>query len=174
MEKKYLLGIFDDEHEMIEAAKDLRTKKIPIHDFYTPFPVHGLDPLLDIKRTRLPVVTFIAGAIGCIFALVFQYWVSVVDWPINVGGKSHNSFAAFVPVAFEITILFGAFITVFAFLFRNKLSPLLQNAIIHPGASQDKFIIALALNDSSIDVSSVTRSLEQFGASEVEIKEVQA
>ena len=174
MEKKYLLGVFDDEHDMIKAATELRSKKIPIHDIYTPFPVHGLDSLLDIRRTRLPVVTFIAGFIGCSFALLFQYWVSVVDWPINVGGKSYNSFAAFIPVAFEITILFGAFITVFAFLFRNKLSPLLQNTIIHPGASQDKFVISLALNDSSIDISGVSRTFKNFGASEVEIKEVQA
>ena len=172
MEKKYLLGVFLDEHEMIHAARELKSRHVPIYDFYTPFPVHGLDQLLDIKRTRLPYVTFVAGAVGLAVALLFQYWVSVVDWPINVGGKAFNSFAAFIPVAFEVTILFGAFITVFAFLFRNRLSPMIHNVVMHPGASQDKFVIALELIDSSIDVHTIGQSLRENGAVEVEIKEV--
>lgn len=172
MQGKYLLGVFDDEHDLIHAAEDLKGRKIPIFDIYTPFPVHGLDGILDIKRTRLPVVTMIAGTVGCFFALFFQYWVSVIDWPIIVGGKAHNSFAAFIPVAFEITILFGAFITVFAFFYRNKLAPIVQNSVMHIGASQDKFVIALSLKDASIDVPNISKSLLSMGASAVEIKEV--
>ena len=126
MTKKYLVGIFTDEHDMLHAAQDLRKSKIEIHDIYTPFPVHGLDEVLSIKRSRLPYVTAVAGSIGLTLALYFQYWVSAVDWPINVGGKPFNSFAAFVPIAFEITVLLGAFATVFAFLFRSKLIPIFK------------------------------------------------
>ncbi|MGE3608315.1 MAG: DUF3341 domain-containing protein [Bacteriovoracaceae bacterium] len=172
MSKKYLLGVFDDEHDMVHAAQKLKNDRINIHDIYTPFPVHGLDGLLGIKRTRLPVITMIAGTIGCSLAIFFQYWVSVIDWPINVGGKAFNSFAAFIPVAFEITILFGAFITVFAFLIRNRLMPVYQNAILHSRACQDKFVIALELKDASIDVLTMSKTFKDFGASEVEMKEV--
>lgn len=172
MSRKYLLGVFDDEHDMIHAAQELRKSSISIHDIFTPFPVHGLDGLLEIKRTKLPMVTMVAGTIGCLVALGFQYWVSVVAWPINVGGKAFNSLAAFIPVAFEITILFGAFITVGAFLGKAKLIPLLRPRVYHPGASQDKFVIALELNDASINVARVSKTLQSFGACEVEIKEV--
>lgn len=171
MSRKYLLGVFNDEHDMVHAAQELKKAQVSIHDIFTPFPVHGLDGLLDIKRTRLPVVTMIAGTIGCSFALLFQYWVSVVNWPINVGGKAFNSFAAFIPVAFEITILFGAFITVGAFFFRAKLKPLLSPSVYHPGATQDKFVIALDAN-GSLDLDKASSTLKSFGASDVEIKEV--
>ena len=172
MSKKYLLGVFHDEHDMIHAAKELKKTKIVIHDIYTPFPVHGLDQYLEIRPTRLPIVTLIAGTAGLVLALLFQYWVSVIDWPINVGGKPFNSFAAFIPVAFEITVLFGAFITVFAFLMRSKLIPIFSGGVMHAGATQDKFVIALAVKDASFDVQSISKTLGAFGASEVSIKEV--
>lgn len=172
MGKKYLLGVFQDEHGMIHAAQELKKSKIAIHDFYTPFPVHGLDEILGIVRSRLPYVAAIGGGIGLTLALLFQYWVSVIDWPINVGGKAFNSFAAFIPVAFEITILFGAFLSVIAFFFRSKLVPLFSSSIIHQGATQDKFVIALALNDASIDTQKISNTLSSLGACEVEIREV--
>lgn len=169
-ENTFLLGIFEDEHDMIHAAEELGKAKVAIHDIYTPFPVHGLDQVLGIKRTRLPYVTMIAGTFGLAFALFFQYWVSVIDWPINVGGKPFNSFAAFIPVAFEITILFGAFITVFSFFYRSKLIPFLSKGV-HLQASQDRFVIALSLNDATLDVKSMTKLLTHHNA-EVEIKKV--
>ncbi|MCM2348819.1 MAG: DUF3341 domain-containing protein [Bacteriovoracaceae bacterium] len=172
MSNKYLLGVFHDEHDMIHAAKALKKSKIVIHDIYTPFPVHGLDQYLDIKPTRLPVVTLVAGTTGLVLALLFQYWVSVIDWPINVGGKPFNSFAAFIPVAFEITVLFGAFITVFAFLMRSKLAPVFSSGIMHSGATQDKFVIALAVKDASFDTQNTSKTLADLGASEVSIREV--
>lgn len=172
MTKKYLLGIFDDEHNLIHAAKELNHKNISIYDIYTPFPVHGLDQLLKINRTKLPYVTFLAGLLGLTIALLFQYWVSVIDWPLNIGGKAFNSFAAFVPVAFEITILFGALITVAFFLIKSKLIPCFEGKVIHPQASQDRFIIALEFNDASLDFNMMKKELLESGACEVEIKEV--
>lgn len=171
MSKKYLLGVFRNEHDMIRAAQELKKSNITIFDIYTPFPVHGLDQYLDIKPTKLPVVTLIAGTLGLVLALLFQYWVSVIDWPINVGGKPFNSFIAFVPVAFEITILFGAFITVFAFLMRSKLMPLFSKGIMHTGATQDKFVIALEVQNAAFDTQGITKTLGSFGASEVSVRE---
>jgi len=166
MPNTYLLGVFEDEHDMLHAARELKKTKVAIHDIYTPFPVHGLDEILGIARSRLPYVAAIGGGVGLTLALSFQYW------PINVGGKPFNSFAAFIPVAFEITVLFGAFMTVIAFLFRSKLIPMFKTEIIHRGATQDKFVIALLIKDASIDTQNISKTLGSLGASEVEIKEV--
>lgn len=172
MSKKYLLGVFQDEHDMIHAAQELKKSKVTIHDIYTPFPVHGLDEILGITRSRLPYVAAFGGALGLTLALCFQYWVSVIDWPINVGGKPFNSFAAFVPVAFEITVLLGAFLTVFAFLMRSKLIPIFATRIFHEGATQDKFVIALIIKDASVDTHKISNTLSSLGACEVGIREV--
>lgn len=172
MKTKFLLGVFTDEHKMVHAAEDLKKRKIPIYDFFTPFPVHGLDELLEIKRTKLPYVTFVAGLIGLIFALSFQYWISVKVWPINIGGKADNAFAAYIPIAFEITVLFGAFISIFAFLFKSKLFPKIDRGVVLEGATQDKFVIALELNDASVDIKALEHDFKHHGAESVETREV--
>lgn len=172
MNSRFILGIFKDEHDMVEAAKYLVNKDIKIFDIFTPFPVHGLDDLLGIKRTRLPIVTFLAGLTGLITAIGFQYWVSVVTWPINVGGKAFNSLAAFIPVAFEITVLFGAFITIFAFLFRSKLFPKFGKGVIYKDATQDSFVIALEYNISNLDPKYLEKEFGKFNVHSVLVKEI--
>lgn len=172
MKKKLLLGVFEDEHKMIHTLELLYAKGVDVFDCYTPFPVHGLDDLLKIKRTRLPIVTFIAGFTGLVVALVFQYWVSVVNWPINVGGKPFNSLAAFIPVAFEITVLFGAFITIFAFFLRSSLFPRLDSESIFNEITENHFVIALDLKDGTIDVEAMKKMLTYHGAIKIETKGV--
>lgn len=87
MSHKYLVATFDDEQDLVHAAHAVKNTQAEIVDFFTPFPVHGLDDLLGINRTRLPFVTFVAGGFGLILAISFQVWSSAFDWPINVGGK---------------------------------------------------------------------------------------
>ena len=166
----YLLGVFDDEHKLIEAGKRLKDQNIKIFDIYTPFPVHGLDDLLEIKRSRLPYVTLFAGVLGCFAAFYFQYWVSSIDWPIIVGGKPHNSFMAFIPVAFEITVLFGALISVAAFFFRSKLCPTTKGNLPHIECTDDKFVLAVECINASINSEKLKSVLTESGAVEVEMK----
>lgn len=172
MKKQLLLGVFEDEHKMIHASEKLFSKGIDIFDIYTPFPLHGLDDLLKIKRTRLPIVTFFASLAGLSVALIMQYWISVVNWPINVGGKAFNSLAAFIPVAFEFTILFGAFITVFAFFFRSSLFPKIDKGVILNEVTENHFVVALELKDGSIDVEAMKTFFIQCGAVKAETKGV--
>lgn len=143
MSNRLLVAVFDDEHDLIEASHKLRKADIKIHDFYTPFPVHGLDDLLDIKRTRLPMVTFVAGGIGLTLAMGFQIWTSAFDWPINVGGKPMLSIPAFAPVAFEIMVLLGALCTVAAFFFVAKLYPSKEVIPLHVRQLDDKFLAVI-------------------------------
>lgn len=165
--KNYLLGVFDDEEIMMHAGHAVVDQKITIDDIYTPFPVHGLDDLLEIKRSGLPYVTFAAGSTGLALSLYFQYWTSVTDWPLIVGGKPFNSFTAFIPVAFEITVLFGALFTVAAFFYRCKLFPWTRAKVIHPTVTDHSFVIAIECSNSSIDTEFVEQILIDHGAVEV-------
>jgi hypothetical protein len=117
-------------------------------------------------------VTFIAGLLGLTVALTFQYWVSVIAWPINVGGKPFNSLAAFIPVAFEITVLFGAFITIIAFFIRSSLFPKIDRGIILKGITENQFVVALEIKDGSIDIEAMKIFFVQQGAIKAETKGV--
>jgi len=88
--KKFIYGIYDDADAIMQSVKTLRKQGVEIHDCYTPFPVHGLDKAMGIKRSNLTVGAFICGAIGCITAIIFQLYVMVIDWPMIIGGKPND------------------------------------------------------------------------------------
>ena len=165
--RRFLIGTFSDEMGMIHAAEKIRKKNIDIFDIYTPFPVHGIDHLLDIKRSRLPIICFFAGGIGLAFAIWFQIWTSKASWPLNVGGKPFNSFPAFIPVAFEITVLFGALITVAAFFFRVRLFPGAPAEIPSLRVTDDRFAIVVEDKNVGIDLSKIEEIFTENGADEI-------
>lgn len=170
MSKRFIVGHFEDEEKLVAAAVSLKKEGLKIYDFFTPFPVHGLDEILDISRSRLPVVTFFMGLFGLILAIGFQVWTSAFDWPINVGGKSMLSIPAFIPVAFELTILFGALSTVAAFLWKAKLFPTKEIELIHTKQTDDLFVIVLENIGSTHDFEKIDRILKNEGASEVRLQ----
>jgi len=143
LQGEFVIGVFDDEEKLVKAGILVKKENFTIQDFFTPFPVHGLDDLLDIQRSRLPFVTFVAGGIGLILALSFQVWTSAVDWPINVGGKPMLSIPAFIPITFELMVLCGALTTVAAFLFRAKLFPGQMPVTIDRRQLDDQFLIVI-------------------------------
>lgn len=169
MKKDFIIGIFDDEEKLIHGAEKLREKNIDIYDFYTPFPVHGLDELIGIKRSSLPYVTFIAGACGLGFALLLQIWTSAFSWPTNIGGKPFISLPAFIPVSFELTVLFAAHTTVLAFLVINKLFPGQKPVIFDQDQTDWKFVLCVEKNKANLD--EVASILNAEGA--LEVKESQ-
>jgi hypothetical protein len=170
MKKNFILGIFDDEEELVHACEKVAHDNVEIYDVYTPFPVHGLDDLLKIKRSHIPYVTFGAGLFGCSFAFAFQIFVSAIDWPMNIGGKPAMSITAFIPVGFELTILFAALSSVAAFFAAAKLFPGKPAVIFDDRQTCHKFILAIEDN-SAVDSSAVQGSLKDLGASEVKLSE---
>jgi len=170
-DKRFLLGIFDDDHDIMAAVGHLRESQVEVFDCYTPFPIHGMDDAMGIKRSRLPIVTFFAGLAGVSLALGVQYWISAVDWPVNVGGKSFNSFPAFIPVAFELTVLFGALFTVLAFILRSKLCPITKPAIAHKRQTDDKFVLAIEAKDAALNEEMIRGILSKHHASEIHFSE---
>ncbi len=153
--KKYITAYFDDEGDLKKGVKHLLEKKAPIHDVFTPFPVHGLEHVLGYRRSYLGVVGFIGGAVGLACGLGFQIWVFTQAWPLNFGGKPYLSIPSFIPVSFECTVLFAALFMVFAFLFRSKLGLGAKNMIFDERATNDRFLVVLNINEK--DENEVTR-----------------
>ena len=118
---KYVSAYFLDEEDLLKGIKKMKDNDVNIIDAFTPFPVHGLDKALGIRRSWLPRVGFIGGAIGAFSGFFFQKWVFTVGYQMNIGGKPFFSIPSFIPITFECTVLFAAFFMVFAFLFRSKL-----------------------------------------------------
>lgn len=170
MNNNFIVGIFDDEDKLVVAAKSFKKAGVKIHDIYTPFPVHGLDEVLDISRSRLPKVTFFAGLFGLILAIVFQIWTSAFAWPIDVGGKPMLSIPAFIPVAFEITILFGALTTVAAFFFRSRLFPSKEVVLLSELQTDYKFVLVLNSETPGSDLTKFDTQLKEYGALEVRVQ----
>ncbi|MCP3919258.1 MAG: DUF3341 domain-containing protein [bacterium] len=123
MQRRLHVGMFEREGDLMRAARECRERSLPIVDAYSPYPLHGIDPLIGIARSRLTLVCFLGGLAGLTIALFFQYWTSALDWPTNVGGKPYDSLPAFLPIAFEMTVLLAGLATAFALLARSRLWP---------------------------------------------------
>ena len=133
---------------VLDAVKSARAQGSTVVDVYTPYPVHALDRVLGLPRSRLPLVAFAAGAAGAAGAMGFQVWASAFDWPLDVGGKPLNSALAFVPITFEITILLAALAVTGAFFWRCRLFPG-ATATRGQTRSMDGFVLALRVPDQS-------------------------
>jgi len=169
--RRYISAYFTDEENLLRASKTLMEKEISILDILTPFPVHGLDKVLGLKESKLPTVGFIAGAIGTLFAFGFQTWAFVVDYPLFIGGKPHFAIPAFIPITFEVTVLFAAFAMVFAFLFRSKLGLGAKNKIHDERITDDRFVIIIEASENNEHFDDVKAILEQEEAHEIQLKE---
>lgn len=161
-----LAGIWLDEHQLVDAAKKVRELGFQKFDAITPFPVHGLEDAMGIKRSFIPWVTFIAGFIGCASGLLLTWWTSAVNFPINVGGKPFFSLPAFVPIMFELTILFAALSSVGALFVICKL-PKVDPPIIDPDLTCHKFAIFIPKDDVGYDEAKIEKLFKEHGAKEV-------
>lgn len=171
MLKQFLVATFFDEHALREAVARMRAQGFRIHDVYTPYPVHGLDELMGIRRSRLPFVSFAAGAFGLIAALGFQFYAAVFDWPLNVGGKPANSTLAFIPITFELTVLCAGLATAATLLLRCGLLPGARPLLLAPGVTEDVFALVLRKRDATFDAGEARRLLMESGARNVTITE---
>jgi hypothetical protein len=111
-----VVGIYLDDHELVKACHKVREAGYRKFDAITPFAVHGLEEAIGINRSVIPWITFFAAMLGLASGLALEYWTSAVSWAINVGGKPFFSGPAFVPIMFELTILFGALFSVGAMI----------------------------------------------------------
>lgn len=170
--RQFLVATFSNEDALRDAARELRDRGFRIHDVYAPYPVHGMDELMGLGHSRLPIVTLVGGLAGCAAALAMQFYMAVFDWPLNVGGKPPNSTLAFVPIAFELTVLGAGLITAAAFLTRSRLAPGARAARFADGTTEDVFALVLRVRDATFDASEAGRLLVESGAGHVSLKDV--
>ena len=168
MPREYLLATFADPAALVDAVRTIRAHDYKIYDVYTPCPVHGLDEAMGLRRSRLPYVSLAAGAAGLILAIWCQFYAAVFDWSLNVGGKPDNSTLAFVPITFEITVLFAGLATAKAFFARSGLFPGARAALAGPRVTDDRFVIALRWRSTVFDTGEARRLLHDSGAIELQ------
>jgi hypothetical protein len=164
--KNFVVGCFDDEAVLFPAVKKVRKAGYKIHDVYTPFPVHGLDHALGLRETSLHTAGFIYGITGTTTALSFMSWVFTTDWPINIGGKPTLPLPAFIPITFELTVLFAAVGMVMTFMYLCQLAPFVKKHIFHPRQTDDLFVMAIEVTDKT-NPEEVKAFLQQAGALEI-------
>ena len=163
-------GLYDDEEDLLKAVKIAGDKHIDIMDVYSPFPVHGLDPLLGLSESRLHISGFIYGMIGTLTAFLGMSWIFTKDWPIIFGGKPHWSVPAFIPITFELTVLFASIGMVVTFYLVNGLGPGVVNPTIDLRITDDKFCIAF--DTAETDKAAAESFLRSTGAAEIHAKTI--
>ncbi len=171
--RNIIFGLYDDEEILKSAVRKANEDRLPIMNVYTPFAVHGLDPLLGLAESRLHIGGFVYGMIGTLTAFLGMTWVFTRDWPVIIGGKPHWPILAFIPITFEITVLFASIGMVATFYIINGQGPGIKNPIIHPRITDDKFCIAF--DTDGLDGSEVDRYRNFFshtGAGLVETKTI--
>lgn len=163
---KYILGLFDDPDDMMHGIDKLKQHNFSIYDVYTPMPIHGIEDKLGVKRSRLPIVAFCCGITGTFTALALMYYTMVQDWPMNIGGKPNFALPDFIPITFELTVLFCAFGMVSAFFFKNHLFPGRAPRVMDLRATTDKFVIAIDARLNNDD-DKIDALLKEAGATEI-------
>ena len=161
--KRFVVGSFDDEAVLFPAVKAVRKEGYKIHDVYTPFPIHGLDTVMGLRETSLHTAGFVYAITGTATALGFISWALTTDWPLNFGGKPHFSLPAWIPIIFELTVLFSAVGMVLTFCYLCQLSPFIKKHHFHPRATDDLFVMAIECTDKTNDVE-VQAFLQSAGA----------
>jgi hypothetical protein len=167
-EKNYISVFFDDERPLLQAVKKLLENNETIADVRSPFPVHGLDELLSMKRTRIPVGGFVFGALGAILAFSFMAWVFTVSYPLIIGGKPFFAVPSFIPITFEMTVLFSGLAMAIAFLVRSKLKPDIYFEPLDSRNTDNIFLILVDSGNGKTTVDKVRSVLE--GIQVVEIR----
>jgi hypothetical protein len=164
--KKFVVGCFDDEQVLFPAVKNVRKAGYKIHDVYTPMPIHGLDAAMGLRDTSLHTAGFIYGIAGTATAFSFITWVFTTDWPMNIGGKPFFSLPAWIPIMFELTVLFSAVGMVLTFCYLCQLAPFVKKDHFHPRATDDLFVMAIECTEKTNEAE-VTQFLQTIGAIEV-------
>ena len=164
-----VLGCFADPDSALEAARKVRDSEYSHFDFLTPFPVHGMDEAMGVKRSWVPWLTAVLAVAGIVAAQGMMNYIMVLDWPMNFGGKPFASWPAFVPITFELMVLFAAIGTALIAIWAGKRDTVPQPPpMVHEtGATIDKFVVWISATDPKFDEAPAVAFVRSLGASEV-------
>lgn len=164
--QKGIMGIWLTEEDILHAAETVKNKGYLKFDAITPYPVHGMEEASGLSRSWIPWVTFFAGVTGCLSGLWFTWWTSAVSWPVNIGGKPMWSLPAFIPVIFELTILFAALASVGAMIIACGL-PKVNPPVVDPDLTSHKFGLIIYDQDQKYNSSEIQNLFKELGADAV-------
>lgn len=167
--KKFAVAAYDDEEVLFPAVKAVRKSGYKLHEVYTPFAVHGLDVVVGHKESDLHIAGFIYGITGTATALGFMSWIFTGDWPINFGGKPHFSLPAFIPITFELTVLFSAVGMVLTFCYLNQIMPGVKKHVFHKRQTDDLFAMVIEMTGDTTD-QEILDYLKTTGAVETKVE----
>ncbi|MEX2116895.1 MAG: DUF3341 domain-containing protein [Bacteroidota bacterium] len=162
MSKRLFIAYFENEEDILGVTRAARESGYDIRDVFSPYAVHGLDKAMGLRPSRLPWICLGFALLGAAAKLWFQIWTSAFDWPVNVGGKPMASIPAFVPVTFEISVLFAGLGTVAAFFLISRLRPGKKPAIRLDRATNDRYVLILVENDAGFDASAAAALCKEF------------
>ena len=161
-----VMAEFATPERLLEAARRARAEGYRRMDAYPPMPVEGLTEAIGLGHSRVPLIVLLGGLTGCFGGFFLQWWIAVLDYPINVGGRPLNSWPSFIPVTFELTILLSAFAAILG-LFALCRLPWPHHPVFNvPGferASQDRFFLCIEAQDPRFDPQATRRFLEGLG-----------
>ena len=177
MAEKVIYVMYDDEEVLKDGAKVLVSKGIKIAEVFSPFPIHGIDPIIGIRNTRLGIMAFLYGLTGLMLATVGMRFFMVTDWPMNIGGKPNFSYLenmlAFVPVTFEFTVLCAAHGMAITYLLVNKTLPGMPAQNPDPRTTDDRFVMEIRMSDNlNSSEKDIDEILKNTGFVEIDKKEI--
>ncbi len=171
MTTSYVLGEFEEDAALLDAVRVLRGKGVGGLDLHSPYPIHGAEEALGLERSTVPVVALVAGLTGAVSGYVLQWWTVGVDWPLNVGNRPPHSPPAFIPITFELGVLFAALAIFFGLLFAYFRFPRVHHPVFEVeefrSASIDRLWISAAVGRTEAD--GVAAELRRLGARSVSI-----
>jgi len=173
LHRSHIYGVmaeFETPEELIHAAKALREAGYRRFDAFTPFPVEGLTEALGLRRNAVSAVALLGGLLGGVGGFFLQYWAAAITYPINIGGRPLNSWPAFIPVTFELTVLGASLFAVFGMLALNRL-PQPHHPVFNVDrfsqASTDRFFLCIETRDPKFRLEEAARLLHSLHAHHV-------
>jgi hypothetical protein len=166
-----LMAEFADPTTLVSAARRTHAEGYRKVDAFSPYPIHELFDVLELNDKRLPLAVLVGGILGCLAGFGLCYWVSVIAYPLNIGGRPFNSWPSFIPVTFEVTILLASLTTVLALIVLNGLPmpyhPVFNVKRFAEHASQDGLFLAIEADDPKFDINKTREFLLNLGAREI-------
>lgn len=177
MADQVIYAMYDDDDILKDGAKKLVAKGVKVAEVFSPFPIHGIDPIIGIKNTRLGIMAFLYGLTGLTLATIGMRYFMIVDWPMNIGGKPSFSYLdnmlAFIPISFEFTVLCAAHGMALTYFLRNKTLPGIPAQNPDPRTTDDRFVMEIRTSDNThFSAAELEALLKETGIVELDQKEI--